>query len=78
MGCTALQTVTLPKSVERLRKDAFKGCTSLSRIVCIKKYPPIVEDAFEARTATLVVPKGMLNTYYTSKYWKDFPNVVEE
>ena len=78
MGCTALQTVTLPKSVERLRKDAFKGCSSLNRIVCIKKYPPIVEDAFEARTATLVVPKGMLNTYYTSKYWKDFPNVVEE
>ena len=78
MGCTSLQTVTLPKSVERLRKDAFKGCTSLSRIVCIKKYPPIVEDAFEARTATLVVPKGMLNTYYVSKYWKDFPNIVEE
>ncbi len=78
MGCTSLQTVTLPKSVERLRKDAFKGCTSLSRIICIKKYPPIVEDAFEARTATLVVPKDMLNTYYVSKYWKDFPNIVEQ
>ena len=78
MGCTALQSVTLPKSVERLRKDAFKGCTSLNRIVCIKKYPPIVEDAFDAHTATLVVPKGMLNTYYTSKYWKDFGTVVEE
>jgi len=78
MGCTALQTITLPKSVERLRKDAFKGCTALNRIVCIKKYPPIVEDAFDAYTATLVVPKGMRNTYYASKYWKDFGSVVEE
>ncbi len=78
MGCTSLQSITLPKSVERLRKHSFKDCTSLKRIVCIKKFPPIVEDAFDAYTATLVVPKGMLNTYYVSKYWKDFPNIVEE
>jgi len=77
-GCAKLQTVTLAKSVERLRKDSFKGCTALQRIVCIKKYPPIVEDAFEAYTATVVVPKGMQNTYYASKYWKDFGNVIEE
>lgn len=77
-GCTSLQTLTLSKSVERLRKDAFKDCPALQRIVCLKKYPPIVEDAFEAHTATLVVPKGMLNTYYTSKYWKDFGKVVED
>lgn len=78
MGCTALETVIIPKSVERLRQDAFKGCTALNRIVCIKKYPPIVEGAFDDYTATLVVPKGMLNTYYVSKYWKDFGKVVEE
>ncbi len=78
LGCTALQTITLPKSMERLRKHAFKGCSALSRIECIKKYPPIVEDAFDAYSATLVVPKGMQNTYYASKYWKDFASVVEE
>ena len=77
-GCTALSTITLSKSVERLRKDAFKECTALNRIVCKKKYPPIIEDAFESYSPTVVVPKGMLNTYYTSKYWKDFGNVVEE
>lgn len=77
-GCTSLATVTLSKSVERLRKDAFKDCAALKRIVCIKKYPPIVEDAFDNHDATVVVPKGMQNTYYVSKYWKDFNNVVEE
>lgn len=77
-GCTALTTITLSKSVERLRKDAFKGCTALSSIVCKKKYPPIVEDAFESYSPTVVVPKGMENTYYTSKYWKDFGNIVDE
>ena len=77
-GCTALQTISLSKSVERLRKDAFKDCPALQRIVCLKKYPPIIEDAFDTHTATVVVPKGMLNTYYTSKYWKDFGKVVEE
>ena len=76
-GCTALQVISLSKSVERLRKEAFKDCPALERIVCLKKYPPIVENAFEAHTATVVVPKGMLNTYYTSKYWKDFGKVVE-
>ena len=77
-GCSALQAITLSKSVERLRKNAFKDCTALSRIVCMKKFPPIVEDAFDAYTATVVVPEGMQNTYYTSRYWKDFGNVVVE
>ena len=77
-GCSALQTIALSKSVERLRKDAFKGCTALQRIVCMKKFPPIVEDAFDTYSATIVVPQGLQNTYYASKYWKDFPKVVEE
>lgn len=77
-GCTALSTITLAKSVERLRKDAFKDCPALRRIVCMKKYPPIVENAFDNNNPTVVVPKGMQNAYYTSKYWKDFSNIVAE
>ncbi len=76
-GCSELKIITLSKSVERLKKDAFKGCTSLTSIMCVKKYPPIVEDAFDEYKATVFVPKGMQNTYYASKYWKDFPTVVE-
>lgn len=77
MDCTALQSVTLPKSVERLRENAFKGCTHLVKIVTPKRYPPIVEKAFDVFTATVYVPKGQLNTYYTDKVWKKFPNIKE-
>ncbi len=76
-GCTALQSVTLSKSVERLRKDAFAGCTALRSIVSPKRYPPIIESAFDRYDATVSVPKGMLNKYYTAKGWKTFRHVVE-
>lgn len=75
--CQALQSVTLSKSVERLRRDAFHGCTSLSRIVSPKRYPPVIENAFDAYTATVYVPQGQLNTYFRDKFWKAFPNFKE-
>jgi hypothetical protein len=76
-GCTQLKIITLSKSVERMKKDAFKGCTSLSSIMCMKKYPPIIEDAFDEYKATVYVPMGMQNSYYSNRYWKNFPTVTE-
>lgn len=77
MNCEALQSVILSKSVERLRQDAFKGCKRLSKIVSPKRYPPIIENAFDAYTATVYVPQGQLNTYYRDKFWKVFKNYKE-
>lgn len=77
MDCKSLKSVTLSKSVERLRQDAFKGCTQLSKIVSPKRYPPIIENAFDAYTATVYVPQGQLNTYYRDKFWKVFNNYKE-
>ncbi len=76
-GCEALQSITLSKSVERLQKGAFAGCKSLQKIVCPKKFPPIIEHAFDAYTATVYVPDGMLNKYYVDKVWKDFRDIRE-
>ena len=77
MGCKALTTVTLPKSIERLCQDAFKGCSSLTTIVCPKKYTPVIENAFDNYNATVKVPKGMENKYFSDKYWKHFKDVRE-
>lgn len=76
-GCTSLTTITLSKSVERLQEGAFSGCTSLRKIVSPKKFPPIIEQAFDDLTATVYVPKGQLNTYFTNRYWKAFANYQE-
>ena len=76
-GCTGLRSLTLSKSVERLRKDAFAGCSSLSTIVSPKRYPPIIENAFDVYNATVYVPKGMQNKYFTKAGWKTFKHYKE-
>lgn len=77
MNCAALQTINLPKSIERLQKDAFKGCVRLTKIVCPKKFPPIIEEAFESYNATVYVPEGLENKYFSDKSWKYFKDVKE-
>lgn len=77
MGCKSLTQVTLPKSIERLRQDAFKGCSSLATIICPKKYTPVIENAFDNYNATVRVPKGLENKYFSDKYWKYFKDVRE-
>lgn len=77
MGCKSLTQVTLPKSIERLRQDAFKGCSSLVTIICPKKYTPVIENAFDNYNATVRVPKGLENKYFSDKYWKYFKDIRE-
>ena len=77
MGCTALQSVTLSKSVERLREKSFSGCSNLKTINTPKRFPAVIENAFDAFTATVYVPDGQLNTYYRDKVWKKFQNIKE-
>lgn len=40
MGCTALEVIEIPSTVERMDKDIFSGCTSLKQIIFKSETPP--------------------------------------
>ncbi|MCQ2345638.1 MAG: leucine-rich repeat domain-containing protein [Paludibacteraceae bacterium] len=49
-------------------------------IYCNTKRPPVCNSkgSFLSHTATLVVPTGSLNTYYSATEWNQFGNIIED
>ena len=76
---SALQVVKLPRSIEVIESNAFKGCVSLDTIeVPILEPISITEDVFEGvdkSRCTLVVPAITLEKYRNAPVWRDFFNV---
>jgi hypothetical protein len=82
-GCDSLTSVSLPKSITKIRLEAFKDCKSLKTFTIAAHTPvPLTEDAkvFEGVTlsrCTLRVPKGTAPAYRTALVWKQFGKIVE-
>lgn len=93
MGCTALEVIEIPSTVERMDKDIFSGCTNLKQIIFKSETPPetmcdqggrtfTVEcdthNGFSANSDTYVyVPCGSKSAY--TEWISDLPDekVVE-
>ena len=66
---------TIPNSVTKLGKYAFKECRGLTSITCLNSIPPgIVFDyeTFLFVPACLYVPESSLTAYRAAVGWKDF------
>lgn len=85
---TALETVTLPSSVEAIKFDAFKEVPQLKTVYSMAAVPPVLEsnpaenqftNPFgEAVTGcTLYVPEGCGDAYRSAVGWSDFGKIVE-
>ena len=59
-GCSSLESVTMPDTVEDICSGAFAGCTSLRNITLPKKLQHLASDAFEGVPA-----------FSGSKYWQN-------
>lgn len=93
MGCTALEVIEIPSTVERMDKDIFSGCTNLKQIIFKSETPPETmcdqggrtftvqcdtHNGFSANSDTYVyVPCGSKSAY--TEWISDLPDekVVE-
>ena len=77
-----LKSVTIPQTVTRIGKRAFKCCNDLEKVTCMATTPPTmaVSTAFENsvyENATLLVPKGCVGAYMAANGWKNFMYIEE-
>ncbi len=54
-GCTNLESVTFPGTIERIGNSAFSGCTGLSRIELPESLTSIGENAFSSCTGLMSI-----------------------
>ena len=60
-GCTNLETVVIPKGIEKIYYYAFKGCKKLAAINIPENVNLIGEDAFEGCTALRTITVMVVN-----------------
>ena len=65
---TAVQSVTIPESVETISSKAFKSCLSLHDVYLPYRRVDIAEDAFDAREITFHVYLGSDNASWASEH----------
>lgn len=66
-GCTNLEEVEIPISVENVAKNAFKNCSFLQTIYCKGITPPTLEATLPEQTQ-IVVPLIALSEYMTTNW----------
>ena len=76
---TALKTVLLPASIEKIGYKAFYGCTALESFTCFATTPPVLsfqvgnkqQNVFNTDGFTVYVPAESLPLYAEANGWKD-------
>ena len=76
---TALKTVLLPASIEKIGYNAFYGCTALESFTCFATTPPVLsyqvrdkqQNVFNTDGFTVFVPAESLPLYAEANGWKD-------
>lgn len=80
MGCSKIQTITIPKDVTFIGYRAFADCSALKDIICYPVNPPTTDnDVFDntsISTATLHVPAKFINIYKSTSPWSNFGSIV--
>ena len=80
--CDQITSLTIPSTVTFIDYAALYQMDKLSEVHIKATTPPAVEYYWtlhkSCENATLFVPHGCKQTYESTKYWKDFKNIVEE
>lgn len=79
-GCTSLEEIRIPSTVQSLGSQCFYLCSNLKTIQLNAVVPPsATEDSFgdQFSSARLIVPKGTLADYKTAAGWSLFKNIEE-
>lgn len=75
-GCSKLETLTLPASVEYIYQNAFANCTSLTNINVQSTTPPFLyNNSFSDFSVPVNVPNGCAETYRAAQGWSNFTTI---
>ncbi|RRD68978.1 leucine-rich repeat protein, partial [Tannerella forsythia] len=81
-GCRGITSVTLAKSITKIKDHAFEKCTGLKEVVVAWNAPiAIAADVFQdvpLHEVKLTVPAGKKAAYTSAAVWKNFNPIVEE
>lgn len=81
---SAIETVILPSTVEKIESKAFANCQNLRRVTLLSTLPPqISKDSFESSNVTFYVPVDNYEAYLQDEDWSKFsdrifPNFVSD
>lgn len=80
-GCTSLESVTIPSSVEYIADEAFKNCSSLTLVTVNKTTKDITslgESVFDGCNTNLqiVVPTNRVADYKNKENWSNYRNKI--
>ncbi len=80
-GLSALETITIPKNIRTIGKNAFNGCSGLKHFYSHAEEPPTCEaqcfDVANKWDCTLHIPMQCIDKYKAADQWKDFYFVEE-
>ena len=69
------ESLTIPKTVEKIGKSVFLTCDKLKTIYCKATIPPTLSDSsslpFVLNFVTIYVPQNSLTAYKNADIWKD-------
>ena len=72
------ESLTIPKTVEKIGKSVFLTCDKLKTIYCKAIIPPTLSDSsslpFFLNPVTIYVPQNSLTAYKNADVWKDCLN----
>lgn len=78
-GCTWLQSIHLPKTLEFIETGAFAGCDNIEAITIEAALPPLLKGkAFDnsvQETAIVIVPYSSI--YKKDENWSQFSHIVD-
>lgn len=77
--CTSLEKIILGSSLKQARCFNYQSCINVKEIHCKAITPPDCGFASDIyNDATLYVPKGCYEAYYTAVGWRNFKTIIEE
>ncbi|MDD4822281.1 MAG: leucine-rich repeat protein [Bacteroidales bacterium] len=75
-----LESITLPKSIQKIGYSAFWNCGDLRSITVLNETPPImIADGFQGvskDSCIVYVPKGSEAAYKKADFWKEFRRIL--
>ena len=76
IGCSQLEGVVLPKNIDYIGRESFRGCYQLNSITCKATTPPTLEpsafDGVAKDNFTVEVPEASVMEYSTTPVWNEF------
>ena len=80
-GCTSLESINLPSSINNIGDEAFKNCSSLTSVTVnreISNTTNLGENAFDGCHTNLqiIVPTNRIAEYKNKEYWSSYRNKI--